>query len=288
MANLRRPSGNLEYPTCSVEHCVNHVRSAGSVFCEKHYMRNRRHGDPHGGFTRDSSVPYQEWFWQQVEKTDACWLWSRGRDSCGYGTLMREDGSADRAHRMAWILTFGEIADGLFVCHKCDNPPCCRPDHLFLGSQKDNMQDAARKNRTVFGEQHSTQFTEKDVVEMRLARSSGLSYAAIGYQFSCSPGTVRNIVTGIQWRRSGGPISKINSDGRGKLRFLKCDGETHCLAEWSRITGIDPTTIAQRIKAGWSVGDAIRTQPLTFQEAGRRRISKSAVGGTEADSPARL
>lgn len=206
MASLRRPSGNPEYPICSVEHCVNHVRSPGSSFCEKHYMRKRRHGDPNGGFTRDSSVPYQDWFWQQVEKTDTCWLWSRGRDLCGYGMLVREDGVTDRSHRMAWILTFGEIANGLCVCHKCDNPPCCRPDHLFLGSHTDNMRDATIKGRMAFGERRS-HFTEKDVVAIRVARQQGLTYRKIAERFQSTPGVVRAIAVGANWRRAGGPIA---------------------------------------------------------------------------------
>lgn len=88
-------------------------------------------------------------FWSKVQKTDDCWLWRATRFPKGYGQI-KIKGRRRLAHRVAWELTNGPIPDGLQVCHHCDNPPCVRPDHLFLGTQSDNIQDAVSKGRMPF------------------------------------------------------------------------------------------------------------------------------------------
>lgn len=75
-----------------------------------------------------------------------CWLWLRGINAKGYGQFGRKHGS-DQAHRVAWELYRGQIPDGMNVCHSCDVRCCVNPDHLFLGTQKDNMQDCMKKGR---------------------------------------------------------------------------------------------------------------------------------------------
>jgi len=87
-----------------------------------------------------------ETFWDHVDKTPYCWNWRRATDEQGYGTL-RVRGKKDRAHRVAYVLTYGEIPPGLYVMHDCDNPRCVRPDHLFLGTSLDNNRDMWAKGR---------------------------------------------------------------------------------------------------------------------------------------------
>lgn len=81
-------------------------------------------------------------FWLKVTKTDTCWLWTGRRDKNGYGKV-----GAALSHRVFWELHNGHIPDGLYVLHHCDNPPCIRPTHLFLGTQADNVRDMAAKGR---------------------------------------------------------------------------------------------------------------------------------------------
>jgi hypothetical protein len=80
------------------------------------------------------------------EPTTGCWLWLRSRDKDGYGSL-RADGRTRRAHREAYMAYMGPIPDGAHVLHKCDTPACVNPDHLFLGTQRDNLRDCVVKGR---------------------------------------------------------------------------------------------------------------------------------------------
>jgi len=89
----------------------------------------------------------EERFWKRVEKTSSCWTYQgAAKGILGYRQLLA-DGQRVMAHRFSWELHFGPIPDGLLVCHKCDNPPCVRPDHLFLGTHKDNAADKVSKGR---------------------------------------------------------------------------------------------------------------------------------------------
>ena len=95
-------------------------------------------------------------FWSKVVKSkhpDGCWVWTGARGSKGYGSLARgERGLTRLTHRISWEMHHGPIPDGMCVCHHCDSPPCIRPDHLFLGTDSDNMRDMnAKGRRGVYG-----------------------------------------------------------------------------------------------------------------------------------------
>lgn len=95
-------------------------------------------------------------FWENVRKSDGCWEWTayrttaksqRHRGAVGYGRFMVTWRRVILAHRYSWELHNGLVPDGMVVCHHCDNPACVRPDHLFVGTQKDNIQDMLKKGR---------------------------------------------------------------------------------------------------------------------------------------------
>lgn len=96
----------------------------------------------------DFSEAVQKRFWASVEikESDECWVWTGNRNVAGYGRLWIGE-KAYRANRVACALHYGEIGAGVLACHSCDNPPCCNPKHLFLGTEETNAMDSAAKGR---------------------------------------------------------------------------------------------------------------------------------------------
>ncbi len=91
-------------------------------------------------------------FWSKVEKTDGCWLWKAGKQSRGYGMYYLRQ-KLMGAHRVSWMMANEKlIPRGMQICHHCDNPQCCRPDHLFIGTCQDNADDKCRKGRQAKGD----------------------------------------------------------------------------------------------------------------------------------------
>lgn len=124
----------------------------------------------------------------QIEKLNDCWIWIASRHPRGYGRFGRE-GRCDKAHRVSFEMFKGQIPKGLNVCHTCDNPPCVNPIHLFLGTQKDNINDMHSKSRNeklrkatrASDETHQvSKLTNEDV---RFMRSCGLSILELQEKF---------------------------------------------------------------------------------------------------------
>ena len=146
-------------------------------------------------------------FWPKVDRKgdNECWPWaSKALAHFGYGRLFLATNSGQaRAHRVAYALRHGSVPDHLQVCHRCDNPPCCNPNHLFLGTAVDNMKDAARKGHTSppphsFGEKHhNAKFDAKSALSIANDRRSARIIAA---QYGVSEMTIYRIRKGLTWK----------------------------------------------------------------------------------------
>lgn len=139
-----------------------------------------------------------------------CWLW-KGYLSCGYGQIRittNPKDASELAHRASWRLHNGEIPPGMMVCHRCDVRHCVNPLHLFLGTGKDNMRDAASKGRMnwkpgearnipIGSKHHSAKVTEDDV---RAMRSSAEGCAALSRRYGITKTTASKIKRGLLWQ----------------------------------------------------------------------------------------
>jgi len=139
-----------------------------------------------------------ETFWARVRKGDGCWEWTGGRDP-DYGSLSYQ-GKKIRAHVLAWKLTYGDT-NGKCVLHKCDNPPCCRPDHLFLGSRSDNSRDKVLKLRQPKGEKiSSSKLTYIQVNAAREAyRQKLLNIPELARAFQVDTSTLAKVIRREFW-----------------------------------------------------------------------------------------
>lgn len=124
------------------------------------------------------------------------------RHQDGYG-LLKIAGKKHYAHRVAYELTHGPIPAGLMVCHRCDNPPCVNPDHLFLATQKGNIQDAVAKDRTAHGRRNGrAKLTESDARFIVAFRKRGATLEYLAHGFDVHPRTIGDLLRGKNWRRA--------------------------------------------------------------------------------------
>jgi hypothetical protein len=144
-----------------------------------------------------------ESFWKHVDKNGPgdCWIWKGSKTSGGYGQ-MRANGVVTYVHRISWVLAHGNIPErngyhGTVVRHKCDNPLCVNPDHLELGTQSDNMWDAADRNRVQRTRRpRNTKLSEQDVRDIR---KSNLAPLELALRYKVHPQTIHAVRIGRTW-----------------------------------------------------------------------------------------
>ncbi len=139
----------------------------------------------------------------ETANPDECWYWRGYVAPGGYGHCTIARKSHD-VHRVAFAVAYGGVPDGLEVLHTCDNRTCCNPNHLFSGTQKDNVDDMVAKgrNKAPLGEQHGKHLlTAAEVQSIRRIRSDeGKSLAHIAKAFSVSVGCIRKVVNRVTWK----------------------------------------------------------------------------------------
>ena len=185
---------------CSIPHCERVVFATG--LCSPHYQAKRKYGDPLKVVQKQfHGLTLKERLERYIVKRDGCWSWLGGKDPNGYGRINYR-GVPMTASRVSYLVHFGDIPEGMNVCHKCDNPECTNPDHLFLGTQAVNVADMHEKGRArkkgSKGEAHGMAvLTDGQVREIK---QSSESVSALAKRFNVSRPTIHDIVTGKTWR----------------------------------------------------------------------------------------
>jgi hypothetical protein len=166
-------------------------------------------------------IPAPERFWAKVQQGDGCWLWTgarRTRKGAEYGRFSPSPGQIVGAHRYAYELAHGPVPAGMCVLHRCDVPGCVRVDHLFLGTQRDNVLDAARKGRFPTGDRHPmrrrpwathpprgaahpmTHLSDGDVRAIRAAAAAGVRQRVLAARYGLSEAAISLLVHRKTWQ----------------------------------------------------------------------------------------
>ncbi len=181
-----------------------------------------------------TDVCLRDRFWKKVQKSpDGCWLWvgEWSRSSRRYGSFNWE-GAPMQAHRSAWILERGLIPEGMNVLHRCDIPRCVRPDHLFLGTQADNVHDCMAKKRAAIGSRLGrAKLNEETVLAIRREYAFGLerlTAKALARKWGVGKTNITPILRGWSWKHV--PAFPVLTTPSGRL-VSRRDHSSYCRKE---------------------------------------------------------
>lgn len=184
--------------------------------------------------------PFLQRFWENVEKKELedCWIWNGTSDGHGYGCIVYNSKNI-LAHRASWLLAHGDLPQGMSILHKCDVPLCVNPNHLFIGTQLDNMKDMAMKKRSTIGEKNPmSKITQEIANETRKRYLNGELMVDIANDYDISRVLVSYIINNKIWKddtlgnisrkhasRKGDSSYKLNWDQVNEIRNRYSKGE---------------------------------------------------------------
>lgn len=186
---------------CAFDGCERDAVSKG--YCDKHYRRLLRRGDVNDFGSRkvDDGNAVQRFHKKYEIRESGCWIWTAGTRTNGKGVPYprhwTDNGKSIGAHRFSFELVHGAIPKSMYVCHKCDTPLCVNPDHLFVGTHHDNMQDMVTKKRSFTGrgedKKGRAKLTNKQADQIR---KIDLSHSKLAVMFGVSQTTISRIKRG--------------------------------------------------------------------------------------------
>lgn len=194
---------------CKIPGCNNKYRSIG--LCSSHWKINKKYGTPtpicfcgepsqtFAGADQANGLCkfhfFEKRYWENVDKKDenSCWEWKGSKTPAGYGNIYY-DGKLRYAHRLA-LEFVGKKGKNKFACHKCDNPSCVNPNHLYFGSAYDNNRDTVRRNRNSKGQKHyNAKLSDQDVKDIRTMFFLGVRQCDIGKKYNVHQSYISDII----------------------------------------------------------------------------------------------
>ncbi len=179
---------------CSI--CGKKVNARG--LCDTHYKQHKRAGTlPERTRTAHMDISDRMEFLSEPVTESGCRIWTGTINAAGYGTISFKN-KPNLAHRLSYELTYGEIPEGMKACHKCDTPSCINPNHLFLGTQRENLEDMARKKRGAVGNDYNRSIlTDEDV---RKIRCDNRLQRVIAEEYGMKRTSIAAIKNGRTWK----------------------------------------------------------------------------------------
>lgn len=233
-------------------------------------------------------IPVEIRFWPQVhipkDEPNACWEWTGVKQKAGYGRIWL-NGRFVGAHRVAWMIHHQkEIPDGMLVCHHCDNPSCVRPDHLFLGTVRDNSLDMMSKGRKpiFFGEETSSnKLTDRDVLEMRRRYANGETTTSLATEFDVEGSCAAAAISGKNWGHLPNAVAVGHARGERAARAKMTEAnviayrERYASGELPKIMAAE-AGVCHRVMLNALIGKTWKHLPGAIS-VGRRRGEGSSL-----------
>lgn len=135
---------------------------------------------------------------EYVINNNGCWLWNGARSSMGYGVTTKNN-KYTLAHRLSYEKEYGEIPEGLFILHICDNPPCINPKHLKVGTAKENTQDALKKGRMAYGKRHGLAKLNDEIVKEIRKLGKTATIISLARKYKVDSKTISNVINKKIW-----------------------------------------------------------------------------------------
>jgi predicted XRE-type DNA-binding protein len=182
---------------CNFNNCER--KAVCKKYCDMHYRRLLKNGDVnnYGNRIKDTGNITERFHKKYIVKENSCWIWTGSTRPNSKGVLYPRitEGKKDiGAHRFSYMMMYGEIKSGMYVCHKCDTPLCVNPDHLFIGTHKDNMADMVNKGRSHKGAGEYANRSKLTNEQAKQIRSINLSGSKLANLFKVSQATISRII----------------------------------------------------------------------------------------------